>query len=400
VPSTFIKDYFIQLEKGSLETIKGWIQLDGEQKQQNIILSIPEAKVTKSLTSDEKGFVAFSFKKQLDLWSPENPKLYDVVITAETDTIVDRIGFRSIETRGTDILLNGKPIYLRGICIHEEAPFLGGARAYAREHAQVLLGWAKELHCNFVRLAHYPHNELMIRTADEMGLLVWAEIPVYWTILWENEATFNNAKQQLTEMVSRDKNRASAILWSMANETPLEASRLEFLKKLAERARQLDPTRLITAAMERHYIDDRTCMIDDPFGEFVDVLGCNEYIGWYDGLPPKCDNMEWKTTYNKPVIISEFGGGALYGNHGDELTRWTEEFQRNVYEHNIEMLKKVRFVKGMSPWILKDFRSPRRLLPRIQDYWNRKGLVSDEGFRKQAFYVLKAYYEEMEKSNK
>jgi len=390
----------VQLEKGSLEIIKGWIQLDGVKKQQNIVLSIPEAKITKSLTSDDNGFVTFCLEKKLELWSPEHPKLYAVIITSESDTITDRIGFRTIETRGTDILLNGKPVYLRGICIHEEAPFSGGARAYASEHAQVLLGWAKELNCNFVRLAHYPHNELMIRAADELGLLVWSEIPVYWTILWENEDTFKNARQQLTEIITRDKNRASIILWSMANETPLEEPRLVFLKKLAEHARHLDPTRLITSAMERQYINETTLLIDDPFGEFVDVLGCNEYIGWYDGLPQKCDQIEWKTRYDKPVIISEFGAGALYGYHGDELSRWTEEFQKSVYEHNIEMLKKIPFIQGMSPWILKDFRSPRRLLPRIQDYWNRKGLVSDEGHKKKAFDVLKAYYEQVEKNYK
>ncbi len=222
----------------------------------------------------------------------------------------------------------------------------------------------------------------------------------YWTILWENEATFLNAQNQLIEMITRDRNRASIILWSMANETPLEAARLVFLKKLFDRARELDPTRLITAAMERHYIDEKTQMIDDTFGEYVDVLGCNEYIGWYDGLPEKCDRIEWRNKYSKPVIIIEMGGGALYGYHGDELTRWTEEFQQSVYQHNLAMLDKVEFIKGISPWILKDFRSPRRPLPRIQDFWNRKGLVSDRGDRKKAFYILKNYYERVQLEEK
>ena len=137
-------------------------------------------------------------------------------------------------------------------------------------------------------------------------------------------------------------------------------------------------------------------MIDDPFGKKLDVIGDNEYIGWYDGLPSKADHLVWKCAYDKPVIISEFGAGALYGKHGDDLTRWTEEYQANVYRHQVNMLRKVSFIKGMTPWILIDFRSPRRVLPDIQDFWNRKGLISDRGEKKQAFYILQKFYEELE----
>lgn len=392
--TTFIRDYRIQLEPNDSGQISGFVQLDGPRPTQNIHILIPEAGIDQSTTSDKTGLATFKFQHNLDLWSPENPKLYNVIIETETDTLKDDIGFRSIRTDGTLILLNEKPIYLRGISIHEEAPFEAGSRAFSKEHAEILLGWAKDLGCNFVRLAHYPHNEWMVRKADELGLLVWSEIPVYWTIQWDNKETYQNAENQLTEMIERDKNRASVILWSLANETPVSRERSEFLNSLAEQARSLDPTRLITAAMERHYTDPTTLLIDDPFGESVDVLGCNEYIGWYDGLPKKCDQLKWKCIYNKPVIISEFGAGALYNMHGDSLTRWSEEFQASVYRHNLKMLKKVDFVQGMTPWILKDFRSPRRPLPRIQDFWNRKGLISDQGQRKQAFYILKDYYQE------
>jgi beta-glucuronidase len=147
--------------------------------------------------------------------------------------------------------------------------------------------------------------------------------------------------------------------------------------------------------MERHYINDTTQMIDDPLGEYLDVLGCNEYVGWYDGLPEKADRLEWRSKYQKPLVMSEFGGDALYGHHGDALTRWTEEYQENIYQHQIAMLKKIPFLRGTSPWILTDFRSPRRPLPRIQDYWNRKGLISSRGEKKKAFYVLQQWYREL-----
>ena len=398
-PATFVQDYFIQLRKGSRNQIKGWVRLNGGRLNQKVTVRIPEAGISKSFTADANGYVEIGFNADLTLWSPNNPKLYDVLLEAETDRVQDKIGFRSIETRGTEILLNGQPIFLRGVCLHEEAPFRGG-RAYSREDALTLLSWAKELGANFVRLAHYPHNEFMVREADRLGIMVWSEIPVYWTILWENPATLDKARTQLSEMITRDKNRAAVIIWSMANETPLGDARLSFLKRLIEHARSMDTSRLISAAMERHYIDieEKTQMIDDPLGEYLDVLGCNEYVGWYDGLPEKTDRMEWKTKYQKPLIMSEFGAEAPYGNHGDSLTRWTEEYQENFYQHQVNMLKRISFLRGTSPWILMDFRSPRRPLPGIQDFYNRKGLISDRGEKKKAFYVMQKYYQELRES--
>ena len=395
-PATFVHDYLIQLEKGSRQHVRGWVKLAGEKLNQKITIRIPEAGLSKTFATDNNGLAAIDFNADLKLWSPENPKLYEVLIEAETDQVRDRIGFRTIEARGTDILLNGRPIFLHGVCIHEEAPLRGG-RAYSREDAQTLLGWAKELGANFVRLAHYPHNEFMIREADRLGILVWSEIPVYWTIQWENPATLENARNQLSEMIARDKNRAAVVIWSVANETPLSDARLSFLKNLISHARSLDPSRLMSAAMERHYINDTTQMIDDPLGEYLDVLGCNEYVGWYDGLPEKADRLEWRSKYQKPLVMSEFGGDALYGQHGDALTRWTEEYQENIYQHQIAMLKKIPFLRGTSPWILTDFRSPRRPLPKIQDYWNRKGLISNRGEKKKAFYVLQQWYRELQR---
>ena len=393
-PATFVQDYMVQLQRGSRDRVSGWVKLAGDKLAQRVAIRIPEAGVNKSFNTDGNGLATIDFNADLKLWSPESPKLYDVTIETETDVVRDQIGFRSIETRGTDILLNGKPIFLRGVCIHEEAPLRGG-RAYSREDAVTLLSWAKELGANFVRLAHYPHNEYMVREADRMGIMVWSEIPVYWTIEWENPATLANARNQLSEVIARDKNRAAIVIWSVANETPLSDARLTFLRNLISHARSLDPTRLLSAAMERHYTDAKTQMIDDPLGEYLDVLGCNEYVGWYDGLPDKADELQWKSKYQKPLVMSEFGGDALFNHHGDALTRWTEEYQESVYQHQIGMLKRIPFLRGTAPWILMDFRSPRRPLPGIQDYWNRKGLISDRGERKRAFYVMQNWYREL-----
>ena len=393
-PSTYVKDYVVQLAPGRPDRIEGWVQLDGPEASGTVAVSIPEAGLRAEAVVDGAGRAEIAMDARgLELWSPDNPKLYEVVISHGGEDLSDAIGFRTLETRGHEILLNGESIYLRGICIHEEAPLRGG-RAHGPDDSNLLLDWAQELGCNFVRLAHYPHNEFIVREADRRGILVWSEVPVYWTIQWENEATAALARQQIEEMITRDRNRACVILWSLANETPVGDSRNAFLKGLADHARALDPTRLLTAAMEKRYVDGgATIHIDDPFGEYLDVLGCNEYVGWYDGLPPKADGLSWTSAYDKPVIISEFGGGAKAGLHGDPVNdRWTEDFQAAIYRHQIGMLDKVPFVRGLTPWILADFRSPRRPLPEIQDGWNRKGLISNHGERKMAFDVLRDYY--------
>lgn len=236
----------------------------------------------------------------------------------------------------------------------------------------------------------------MARVADEMGLLLWEEIPVYWTIQWENAATLANAQAQLSDLIRRDKNRASVIIWSVANETPVSEPRTRFLTALANTARQLDPTRLVSAAMEVHAdkVTGNTRTVEDPLAPVLDIVSFNEYIGWYTGLPETCDKIEWVIPYQKPVVISEFGGDALQGFHGDRLTRFTEEFQEDLYIKSLAMLRKIPQLRGTSPWILVDFRSPRRPLAGIQDGWNRKGLIGENGTRKKAFSVLKAFYDE------
>lgn len=397
LPENFIQDYFLQLAKNSQNAIAGWVRLNGAPQGTRITIEIPELHLKEGATADAKGLGEFTFPAKPQLWSPENPKLYSVVVSAAGDTIKDEIGFRTIETRGTQILLNGKPIFLRGISMHEEAAFRGG-RASSEEDDRVLLGWAHELGCNFVRFAHYPYNEAMTRLADRMGLLVWSEIPVYWSVAWENPDTLENAKDQLRDEIDRDHNRASVILWSLSNETPpSETGRTEFIKSLALYARQLDPTRLLTSALnhtDKTGPDIRT--LNDPLGEYLDVLGLNEYVGWYEGKVEDTDRIQWQSSYQKPLILSEFGAGAVAGKHGDAETRFTEEYQANLFDHQINMLKKIPFLAGMSPWVLMDFHSPRRMLPGIQDFYNRKGLISNRGQRKNAFYVLQEFYQAKE----
>ena len=391
VEPVYIEDYNLQLASLEGRLLSFSVQLNKPLSGQQITLSIPELKIKKTLTTDAEGKAALSMKAKPILWSPATPKLYQVDIQLGSESIRDEIGFRIIETRGKQILLNGNPIFLKGISIHEEKPN-GGGRANSTADAHTLLSWAKELGCNYVRLAHYPHNEYAVREAERMGMLVWSEIPVYWTIAWTNADTYQNAERQLTDMIRRDHNRCNVIIWSIANETPHSDARDQFLSRLSQKARSLDATRLISMAMEVTAANHHKNRLQDNMNQYVDVISFNQYIGWYRDVndAPK---MEWEIPYDKPVIISEFGGGAKYGLHGAKNQRWTEEFQENLYRENCAMLDKIDGLAGTTPWILKDFRSPRRVLNGIQDYYNRKGLFSDDGHKKKAFYVLKEWYQ-------
>jgi beta-glucuronidase len=247
--------------------------------------------------------------------------------------------------------------------------------------------------CNFVRLAHYPHDETMLRAADRMGLLVWSENPVYWAIQFDNPKVLAKAEQQLDEEIETSRNHAAIILWSMANETPNNEARTRFITTLANHARELDPTRLITAALLVR-AEGHTKIVDDPLGKALDVIGTNEYVGWYEQTPEGADTTEWRIDYQKPLIMSEFGGGAKAGLHGADTERWTEEYQASIYRHQIGMLNRIPQLRGMSAWILMDFRSPTRNLAGIQDGFNRKGLISDQGQKKLAFFILQKAYKE------
>jgi len=394
-PEKYIADHRISLESEDTRKISGHVEIAGATEGEEVTISVAGLADKITAKTDATGKAAFTFTPDtLELWSPESPKLYDLTITHGTDTISEPVGFRTIRTRGRDILLNGKPVFLRGICIHEENPLDGGGRVNSQAKGEQLLRFAKEMNCNFVRLAHYPHNEAMTRTAEKLGILVWSEVPVYWTINWENPETYQNAESQLTDMIRRDANRASIIIWSIANETPVSPARTTFLGKLADKARSLDNTRLISAAMELHAKPGQpdVSVVQDPLADHLDLVSFNQYVGWYNGLPEKCARVTWEIPYEKPVFISEFGGDAKQGLHGGKSQRWTEEYQEDLYRQTFPMLEKIQGLSGFSPWILVDFRSPKRALPGIQDGFNRKGLISSDGEKKKAFFLLQDYY--------
>lgn len=465
LPETYIGQYHLYITDHSEPVIHGWVQLAGEQSgKREIEVNIPDAGLTVKATTDASGRAVFSAAPEtLELWSPDNPRLYEVTLSMGDEHVQDRIGFRTVKTDGVKVLLNGEPMRFRGISMHEETVRHPGL-ANSREDALAQFKLVKELNANFVRLAHYPHNEHTVRLADELGLMLWSEVPIVSLIDWNNTDTLATAISQVSENVMRDANRAAIVMWSIANESfPQTDARLEFLSTLAETVRRLDASGrpIVSALIGAHEEEFREIgkqlmpailahpelppaarerivamtqrgqpigaaeaapakppaqeipvVISDPLGEIVDIVGYNEYFGWYysrpmaeamgldegivrDAMISIMPRIRFSNSFGKPMIISEFGAGAVRGLRSDEGLIWSEDYQARVYRAQLQMLDQSPVVQGYSPWVLQDFRSHLRELNGIQDTYNRKGLVSETGEKKLAFKLLADHYRKL-----
>ncbi|WP_433863062.1 glycoside hydrolase family 2 protein [Sphingobacterium thalpophilum] len=396
-PSVFIDDYFIQLDKTGADKINASVKLSEKKANIPVTIEIPELQLKQTLMTDAHGEIKTAFVSQkIKRWSPSAPTLYQVKISSPDDQIEEEIGFRNVWVKGEDVYLNGQSIFLKSISFHEEIPQRRG-RAFSQADAAILLSEAKALGCNMIRLAHYPQNEHIVRMAEKMGFLLWEEIPVWQGIDFDNEATEEKATKMMREMVARDKNRCALTFWGVANETQPSESRNTFIRQLIATCRSMDTTRLITAAFDLVRFDKERQMfvMDDPFIKELDVVAVNKYMGWYHPWPVAPDKAKWEVAKGQPLIISEFGGEALYGKTGDAdvVSSWSEDYQATLYKNNLEMFKHIPNLRGTSPWVLFDFRSPFRFHPTNQEGWNRKGLISDQGYRKKAWFLMKAYYD-------
>lgn len=398
VPEVYVEDYFIRLDKHESDLIHASVQLSGKVSQE-VTVDIPELKVSRTVQTDSEGRASVSFRvKRLQRWSPDSPKLYDVTVSSGADRVQEQIGFRNIEVRGTEILVNGVPTFMRSVSFHEEIPQRRG-RAFSQADAVMLLSEAQALGVNMIRLAHYPQNEYTVRLAEKMGIILWQEIPIWQGIDFEDDSTRAKAQGMLSEMIRRDRNRCAVGFWGVANETRPSAPRNAFLKSMLETGRALDTTRLYVAAFDNVYYQEESGLFEmhDDFIENLDVVAVNKYMGWYAPWPVAPSEATWKVAEGKPLIISEFGGEALYGQSGDEnaASSWSEDYQARLYRDNLQMFRNIPNLAGVSPWILFDFRSPFRFHPTNQEDWNRKGLVSDQGYRKKAWYIMHGYYESL-----
>ena len=394
LPETFIKRFEIYMKPGSgYKKIRAAVYTDGSVNQGNAALEINELGIKKEISIVD-GFGEIEFEATPELWSPENPKLYEVTLSYMNDSVTDKVGFREIAVKGTDIYLNGKKIFLKGVCAHEDSVYNG--KAITEDEIRENFRLAKEMNCNYMRLAHYPHTEKAAGIADEMGIMLWEEIPVYWAIDFRNPETYIDAENQLTELIKRDINRASVIIWSVGNENADTDARLKFMSALAKKAQELDPSRLVSAACLVNHINLR---IEDRLIDYLDIIGVNEYFGWYEPDVSKLLTFFNNSNPEKPVIISEFGADARACERGTSDDIYTEDRQMSIYKEQTETIRKIPYIKGTSPWILFDFRCPRRH-HYLQGQYNIKGLLSaDKSHKKLSFYVMKEFYAGIDKKD-
>jgi beta-glucuronidase len=235
-----------------------------------------------------------------------------------------------------------------------------------------------------------------------MGIMVWDEIPVYQQIEFSMPGVSDKMDLMMREMVDRDKNRCGVIVWSLSNETSPSPARDKALVNLTDKCRHLDSTRLITSVINDEKYSNNAVNVWDTLYRHFDIISLNEYMGWYVPWQGRPGDVKWSfVCKDKPIVISEFGGEALYGNNKgpkDEAASWSEEYQEQIFKDQVEMLKTVPDLCGTFPWLLVDYRSSGRMHPLYQNGWNRKGLLSDHGDKKKAWYIMKAYYESTKNS--
>jgi beta-glucuronidase len=243
----------------------------------------------------------------------------------------------------------------------------------------------------------------MVKLAEKMGLMVWDELPVYQHIAFASPGLQDKMNLMMREMIRRDRNRCGVIIWSLSNETYSDTpGRDKVLIEQAKQCRLLDSTRLIVSVLSNQGYANNTFDVWDPICKYFDVISVNEYLGWYAPWQGKPSETKWEFVVDKPLIISEFGGEAKFGsNFGpkDEAAYWSEEYQEQIYRDQVEMFGVTPSLAGVGPWILVDYRSLGRMHPLYQGGFNRKGLISEFGEKKKAWYVMKKYYDSIKNNN-
>ncbi len=344
-------------------------------------------------------------------WSPASPHLYTLTVTlgdpkSPTDLYSLDVGIRTIEVRGDRLLLNGQPIVLRGAARHEDFPINGrGLNLPVAVRDIQLLKW---IGGNSFRTSHYPYSEETMRLADREGMLVIDEIPACKLYFGDSEANvqarLDQCRQDITELVARDKNHPSVIMWCLANEPtsnvfvnrggadlPLndayKAKGQAFFEALFGYARTLDKTRPFTlTAMSATELS---------WAQLSDVICINRYNGWYSDpgqagangalLAPELDRLH--ASLGKPIMVTEFGADAVAGTHADPAEMWSEEYQVQLIDGVLDACASRPFVVGTQVWVLCDFKTAQA--SGRAEGLNLKGVFTRERQPKMAAHALR-----------
>ncbi len=341
--------------------------------------------------------------EDVQLWSPESPTLYTFTAEFAGDSLRDRTGFRTIEIKDRHFLLNGKPMFFKGVNRHEEHPDWGFAvpMKLIKRDIDIIRGMG----CNFTRGSHYPNTKATLDYMDETGMLFWEEIPM-WGF---QEANLANATVQErgvymhTEMVKRDYNHPCIVVWGLFNEVRSEFPvACEVAKLFRAAIEQHDTSRLITYASHRPFND--VCF------DVADFISINYYAGWYYGpldrwpkvLQDLTDYIDSTGNGHKPIVMSEFGAGGIAGDTElEEDVFWSENYQSNYLEYTLKLFMEHPRIHGSLIWQFCDIRSGtqscpsgiKRILTRPRSF-NNKGIVSEYRRPKMAYFTVKKIFSE------
>ena len=331
------------------------------------------------------------------LWSPENPALYTVTLRLlkqdkEVDRVTLRHGFRSFRfTADEGFFLNGKPYKLHGVNRHQDCA--GRGNALLPEHHARDIRLMKDLGVNWLRLAHYQQDDYVLQLCDELGLLVWEEIPfIRGGSLLPGFA--NNTRGMLTEMIHQHFNHPSIILWGMGNEIGYKkgpdgrATYFTLISGLNDLIHRLDPVRKSVIVN-----GDANNATDQKIMGIPDVIGYNLYQGWYGGttdkLTARLEDLHAKNP-DKPMILSEFGAGAALGKFTDKpkIFDQSEDYQVYFLREYLRQLDANKWLCGWNWWNFADFAWARSSNPKL---FNNKGLVTYDRTPKESYHVLREH---------
>ncbi|MFQ5608076.1 MAG: glycoside hydrolase family 2 TIM barrel-domain containing protein, partial [Candidatus Zixiibacteriota bacterium] len=335
-------------------------------------------------------------------WSPEDPYLYTLRFSlSEGDTVVDQyeleVGVREIKVDGAKLLLNGRPVFLKGFGKHEDFAVLGKGLSHPLIVKDFQL--MKWLGANSFRTSHYPYAEETLQMADRLGFLVIDECPaVSLNFKHVNDQTLHNHKTSLTELIARDRNHACVIAWSLGNEPGIWLEEEATLQKaedywstICDHVRSLEPSRPITLPTCANLRDREITH------KFVDFISINRYWGWYEtptDIEKAGEQLETELQtlfkeHQKPILVAEFGADTVEGLHATYPQLYTEEYQVMLIEKYFEVIESLPFVVGEHIWNFADFRTAqhhRRVV------LNKKGVFNRQREPKAAAFAVRKHW--------
>jgi beta-glucuronidase len=404
VPRVFVDDITVEYdldgepEDGGSDradlTVTATVRNLGGSTESSVSASVGDATADREVTVDA-GVTDVSFHLELDVerWSPEDPRLYEVRAETRTDSerdeLRERVGFRTVGVTDTEILVNGDPVEFRGVNRHEDHPEWGHAQPLRLQEVDLDLVEAAGL--NAVRTSHYPNHPRFLDRCDERGVLVVEEIP-YWQFdgdRFEREGVLDRGKTMLRELIDRDHPHPSVVAWSVTNECANEEDGVvDATRELVGVARERDPNdRPVTLASNNYHPDGDGA---DPCLALVDFVCANAYPGWYsDGEYANVLAGVREDYPDKPVVLSEFGAGAVAGERTRDGARWSESFQADFLEDAIETARGTDYVAGFAVWQFCDTRTDPRNWATRPKTKNNKGIVDEYRRPKEAYHRVR-----------